>query len=1171
MYGWEMRWELYDDNNQLVASFAGVNSNEVTVDTVCLTDGCYSLKAIDTYGDGWNSGIVEMEWAGDYINFGLPQGEEYTFQFGINQTGCAPVVSGCTNASAYNYNPEATADDGSCQTLADIVASQIFDTLCYSGPKDNRINWVIQNRTEENPNNNYTGPEDLSNLLNEHLITTFTVDDPAAQTPYAQYKNFFNIYASWWPDAPGDHTWWWFNVIQDTRDAIFLPWATEDFGWVTWFSVSKYGGGGGAGLNRERRVGDGKMWGADDYETLLHEFGHTMPGLLDEYTASGEWSGNQCWETPNTTSHTTLDSIPWRKWITDDVPLPTPYDGTHDNVVGAFEGALTNYFGCHRPTAKGCYMGAGGFGEGFGRNLCAPCIQRVICFLYRYVNVIENPVPANTDLTVSGTTTMTFSADVVAPEPNTQKYEWFLNGKLIAEDVTSVEVSFGTCDNYELKFAVTDTTDLVRYDEQFDEIYPKPYRERVWNINQDDINSYDLSNTFSTTNASCTGEQDGEVAFDISGGTGPYEVWLDGAKVDNPVTGIAPGNHLFALVDANGCSLSESITINQDALLDLQICSFYNGSWLVEVNSENYDVNSLDLMWSNGATDPVIGGLPDGQYSLTAGINGCTLTQDFELITSPDDLVATDQFFPSEENANTGSIYVTAEGGTPDYQIQWFERLGVNPTGPFVYNSNFDGHFNRTKLAPGEYRYELSDLSSACFEKTITIGTHPAFTASGLIVVQEDNCGVRIETPDPDFQYYWLSDKEGSDLLGVGSSFQPPAAGNYYVAAAFNGTNGWSDNRKGFAVTMPDAPLVEDLGNGTLAIINPKADEDYHWYESDSDCGTPVHIGTEYMPAGLSGQYYISAVSNVVYPDPIDPTTVSGLGLRMDAADLNGDGQIDDPAPPTSSILDWYFPTGNQWTENWFAYRSNYQNGLGIADWATLWLQHIDNHYNGYQTVIMAYQENALSWEETAPFEALSDLIPRHADATQLYSNDAPAMTLNGSTYLNGQQVDPLSTPNPMDFCILGTSFTNPSNQNIYWTDTHWEGKIGEILFYENALSDAEMKGVSEFLRQKWISTAELESPRTFIEFSTVATADPQDSFELSLSPNPSTDFILLQSDTEDLHNIAIYTVQGEQLRLLAASGKSARIDVSQFPAGLYFVTVSNQSREKKTLPFVKQ
>ena len=291
----------------------------------------------------------------------------------------------------------------------------------------------------------------------------------------------------------------------------------------------------------------------------------------------------------------------------------------------------------------------------------------------------------------------------------------------------------------------------------------------------------------------------------------------------------------------------------------------------------------------------------------------------------------------------------------------------------------------------------------------------------------------------------------------------------------------------------------------------------------------------------------------------------------MDAADLNGDGVIDDPAPPTSSILDWYFPTGNQWTENWFAYRSNYQNGLGISDWATLWLQHIDNPYNGYQTVVMAYQENALSWEETAPFEALSDLIPRHDDATQLFSNDAPAMTLNGSTYLNGEEVDPLLTPNPMTFCILGTAFTNPSNQNIYWTDTHWEGKIGEILFYENALSDTEMKGVSEFLRQKWISTAELESPRTFIEFSTVATADPQDSFELSLSPNPSTDFILMQSDTENLHNIAIYTVQGEQLRLLAARGKSVRIDVSQFPSGLYFVTVSNQHRAKKTLPFVKQ
>ena len=129
-----------------------------------------------------------------------------------------------------------------------------------------------------------------------------------------------------------------YEVITQLRDAIFLPWANEETGWATWFSTTKYGGGGGAGLERNRRVGDGKMYGMG-YETLLHEFGHTMPGLLDEYSASGVWSGGQCWETGNTTGFTTKDDIPWRKWIDDDTPLPTPYTEEFLDKIGAFEGA----------------------------------------------------------------------------------------------------------------------------------------------------------------------------------------------------------------------------------------------------------------------------------------------------------------------------------------------------------------------------------------------------------------------------------------------------------------------------------------------------------------------------------------------------------------------------------------------------------------------------------------------------------------------------------------------------------------------------------------------------------------------------------------------------------------------------------------------------------------
>ena len=470
-WGNELGWEILDEENNILESFQADANNSTYNTTLCLEDACYFLHATDSYGDGWNGGAVEIIIGDITLNYALETGPEGIFAFGVNTEGCIVEIPGCTDPGAVNYNPLATIDDGSCTTIAGVLDSQSITMLLESGPKDNRINWAIQNRGMSNPNDEFNSEEEFVSILQDSILPPFTVGSYLEKTPYARYRNFFNIYAWWWPNAPSQETGWSWQILKGIRDLYFLPWADDEHGWATLFSISKHGGGGGAGVQPETRTGDGLMFGTG-WETLLHEFGHTMPQVPDEYTASGEWSGGNCWESANTTAHAIKDSIPWRKWIEDDTPLPTPYVGDNLNKIGAFEGALTNYFGCHRPTARGCYMGAGGFGWGYGQDLCPPCRQRVICHLYRYVDVIENPMPASNNLEVNGPETLTFSADIIKPEPNSQVYTWLLNGKVIATGVEEVTVEFGSCDDYELTLTVEDTTSWVRYDEHFDHIYP---------------------------------------------------------------------------------------------------------------------------------------------------------------------------------------------------------------------------------------------------------------------------------------------------------------------------------------------------------------------------------------------------------------------------------------------------------------------------------------------------------------------------------------------------------------------------------------------------------------------------------------------------------------------------------------------------------------------------
>ena len=277
-----------------------------------------------------------------------------------------------------------SSTNSSAQTASEYIETLEIDTLLNNGPKDNRINIIWGNIKANESDNPYPNQESFNESL-AGIIETFDPNNSNVKNGFSQYHNFFNFFSAWFPDPiiyePQPQ---YYLLTQAIRDELFLPWATERYGWVTMIYTG--GGGNGTGLDRNRRVGDGTS--SIDWETALHEFNHTMPGLFDEYTASGEWSNYVCIDGPNVSGVNDVSEVPWRNWIDDVFEFPTPYEAEYFNKVGLFEGNISGYFGCYRPTAQSCYMGAGGFGEEYGQELCPVCLQRFICMLYQYVNVI---------------------------------------------------------------------------------------------------------------------------------------------------------------------------------------------------------------------------------------------------------------------------------------------------------------------------------------------------------------------------------------------------------------------------------------------------------------------------------------------------------------------------------------------------------------------------------------------------------------------------------------------------------------------------------------------------------------------------------------------------------------------------------------------------------------
>ncbi|MCD6346536.1 MAG: NPCBM/NEW2 domain-containing protein [Bacteroidales bacterium] len=348
-----------------------------------------------------------------------------------------------------------------------------------NGDKDNRINIVIVNRWEKRDDNPYNNPEMKEEFLYDvksSLLAAFTPGNPAAQTAYANYQQFFNLYALWWPGTPE-----WTNGVDSElmdaiRDRLFLPWKDEHTGWVTFLLMpNRDGGGGGAARNLEERIGSAVIAGKG-VGKMLHEISHTCTSIGDEYTAAA--TGTEAIPAYTVSREYLRDKIKWKAWIDPQTPLPTPYTKDYMNTVGAFEGGqyhLTNYF---RSSAQGCIMGAGVFDN--TEKMCKVCEQRLSMRMYTLVYPIEAIYPADNELFIDSLRKQHFSVSRVHPEPDTQETKWILNGKVIASGMDEIEIELDKDRYYELVFSLRDTTSLIREDPPYGEF---PYRETRWEIN----------------------------------------------------------------------------------------------------------------------------------------------------------------------------------------------------------------------------------------------------------------------------------------------------------------------------------------------------------------------------------------------------------------------------------------------------------------------------------------------------------------------------------------------------------------------------------------------------------------------------------------------------------------------------------------------------------------
>ena len=223
--------------------------------------------------------------------------------------------------------------------------------------------------------------------------------------------------------------------------------------------------------------------------------------------------------------------------------------------------------------------------------------------------------------------------------------------------------------------------------------------------------------TFSITNiiAESCGQFNGGFTIVPTGGTSPY-TYDDGSGASpNPqFVNIGSGAYNVVVTDANGCSFSQIVTVDE---VNIEVavqsssnanCGATNGSATI---ATNFGTAPFTYDIGNGANaNNVISGLNGGNYVVTVtDTNGCTGTTSFTITSSDSPTFTVANMVDATCGQNSGGFTIVPSGGISPYTFNDGSGSTTNP--------------QFTNLNAGAYNVEITDANGCTNTQVVTINS----------------------------------------------------------------------------------------------------------------------------------------------------------------------------------------------------------------------------------------------------------------------------------------------------------------------------------------------------------------------------------------------------------------------------------------------------------------
>ena len=244
------------------------------------------------------------------------------------------------------------------------------------------------------------------------------------------------------------------------------------------------------------------------------------------------------------------------------------------------------------------------------------------------------------------------------------------------------------------------------------------------------INPPVLTTTSNQTPTTCNNICDGSITTTPVGGVFPYTyIWSNGDTTQTTSSTLCPGIYTVTIVDANNCTINDTITLVAPIILDAAIsptspdCGLCNGSI---TSTPTGSVGPFDFVWTNPtasvpliqtdlavATSTIIAQCA-GTYNLqvTDQATGCVSNYIIILNSTNGPILTMTATNETCISACDGTATATPNGGTAPFTYSW------SPTNPTDINQT------ATNLCVGLYTVTVTDSNLCIISDTISITTN---------------------------------------------------------------------------------------------------------------------------------------------------------------------------------------------------------------------------------------------------------------------------------------------------------------------------------------------------------------------------------------------------------------------------------------------------------------